>query len=99
MDDSRRNVNLKIADKSYKLVARDDDDEHYMRLAADRINELYNKFNLKFTDVQPIDKLAFVALNLTVAYLRTDEAKKDIETGVKQVSEDLKTYLTKINNR
>lgn len=98
MDESRRKVNLIIADKSYNLVAKSDDEEHYMRLAADKINELYVKFNQKYTNVPPKDKLAFVALNMTIAYLRSDDALQDIEGNLKGISRDLESYLDKIDN-
>lgn len=99
MKDNLIAVNLRIADRPYVMRARNAEEEHYMRLAADKINQLYKELYQIHANIASQDKLAYVALRLTVAFLKADEAKTGIEGSVKQISEDLRTYLDKIENR
>lgn len=95
VDPTKHSIKLKIAGKEYSLVATQES-EHYMRLAAERINQKLSDYDKRYPDQTALDKLAFVALSEEIAMLvsKHNLDKNNEETA--KLSKDLRLYLTKI---
>ena len=95
VDPTRHSIKLKIAGKEYSLVATQES-EHYMRLAAERINQKLQDYDQKFPDQTTLDKLAFVALSEEISMLVSKHNLDKNNEETSKLAKDLRLYLNKI---
>ncbi|MEG1837661.1 MAG: cell division protein ZapA [Bacteroidaceae bacterium] len=89
-------INLQIADVTYPLFIKSDDEE-LVRKAGKQINDKLNKYRAHFPNLEPEKFMAMVALDLSTENLRL-EKKNDIEPfaeSIKQLTEELEEYFKK----
>ena len=86
-------VVLKIAGKEYELDAASPEMEQMMRLAADDVNEMLEKFDTRFPDAALIDKFAFVAVQEAVGKLYAKKKFEVVRTEVGSLHDELESYL------
>ena len=94
-DQTKHSITLKIGGKEYKLVATQES-EHYMRLAADRINSMLEEYDAKYPDQTMADKLVFVALMNTISMLVAKKGLAQNTDELAKLEKELKAYLNKI---
>ena len=68
-----------------------------MRKAADQINQQISLYDRKYSTVQTLDKLAFIALSNTVAMLNYRDEKTNLQNAVNSLSGELDSYLKGID--
>ena len=89
-------ITLMIAGKRYQVVAKSPSDEQYMRMAAEQINIQLKSYDRIFKSVSDYDKLVFVALSHTTAFLRGKDEREKLERDVDSVSNQLNSYIEDI---
>ena len=89
-------ITIMIAGKSYVLPAKTATEEHYIRLAAERINRTFALYSEKFSSVSDFDKLAFSALADTIVLLKLEKEKAELNSSLSALSSELDSYLKKI---
>lgn len=94
-DQTKHSITLKIAGKEYRVVATPEQ-EHYYRLAADKVNATLKDYEVRFPTQTLNDKLAFVALSETVARLTTKRNCDKLVAEYDDLGKELHTYLDKI---
>lgn len=88
-------IKIKIAGKEYTLVATQES-EHYMRLAADKINAMLADYDTRYPDQTMVDKLVFVALTNTISMFVAKKGLAQSTDETAKLEKDLKAYLNKI---
>lgn len=94
-DQTKHSITLKIAGKEYRVIATPEQ-EHYYRLAADKVNATLKDYETRFPTQTLTDKLAFVALSETVARLTTKRNCDKELAKYDDLEKELHTYLDKI---
>jgi len=92
-----QSIKIKIAGKEYPFQVTSEEMEHYMRLAAEDVNETLGTYSAKFPDKELSDKLVFVALIETIGKLK---ALKKADTGdreLKSLGSALQSYLDSVS--
>jgi|GEM_PF-632348 cell division protein ZapA (FtsZ GTPase activity inhibitor) len=95
VDPTKHSIKLKIAGKEYSLVATQES-EHYMRLAAERINQKFGEYDKQYPEQTTLDKLAFVALSEEISMLVSKRNLDKTNDEVSKLAKDLRVYLGKI---
>lgn len=95
VDPTKHSIKLKIAGKEYSLVATQES-EHYMRLAAERINQRFTEYDKQYPDQTTLDKLAFVALSEEISMLVSKRNLDKTNDEVSKLAKDVRVYLSKI---
>ena len=91
-----QSITIKIEGRSYQLKATSTEQEQIMRIAAEKINEKLSFYGSRYPDKQLSDKLAFVALNETIAHLTLQKKLKDLDAEARQLESLQKDYLDNI---
>lgn len=94
-DQTKHSITLKIAGKEYRVIATPEQ-EHYYRLAADKVNATLKDYEVRFPTQTLTDKLAFVALSETVARLITKHNCDKQVAKYDNLGKELHNYLDKI---
>ena len=89
-------ITIMIAGKIYVLFAKTATEEHYIRLAAERINRSFALYSENFSSVSDFDKLAFSALADTIVLLKLEKEKAELDSSLSALSSELDSYLKKI---
>lgn len=90
-----QNIKIKIADREYQMVAKSQDDEELIRLAADSINKKIEGYVSKFPGKPMHDILSFVALNEGISSILS---RKELETARKEIAELVRNTDSYLNN-
>ena len=88
-----QNITLSIAGKLYPLKASSPGTEEVMRLAAESINAMLDKYNAKFPDRNPDEKMAFVALQQTVSRISAERKLVALNAKLDSLEKELGDYL------
>ena len=72
-----QDITLKVAGKSYSLSAASPEMEQLMRLAAQDVSAMMTKFDARFPDSSPEDKLVFVAIQEAAGKLSAQKKMKN----------------------
>lgn len=88
-----QNITLKVAGREYPLVAKTPTQEQTMRLAAQEVNSLLDKYNQLYPNRSLEDKLAFVALNSTMGKISEHRKLELIQEEVLALKNDTDSYL------
>ncbi|MBO4447443.1 MAG: cell division protein ZapA [Bacteroidales bacterium] len=94
-----QSIKIKIAGREYPFQVTSEDQEHYMRLAADDVNETLATYSQKFPDKELADKLVFVALIETMARLRFQKKAALAEQEANSLGSELKAYLESVSKK
>lgn len=91
-----QSIKIKIAGKEYPFQVTSEEQEHYMRLAADHVNEVLGRYTTQFPDKELADRLVFVALVEAIDKLK---ALKKLDTNsreLKSLGSALQSYLESV---
>lgn len=91
-----QSITLKIAGKDYQFVAQTPESERLMRLAAENINAMYSKYDERFPDKTPVDKLAFVSLMQSMNMLQAQNKATKLSSEADALKAELDAYLANI---
>lgn len=94
-DQTKHSITLKIAGREYRVIATPEQ-EHYYRLAADKVNATLKDYEVRFPTQTLTDKLAFVALSEAVARLITKHNSDKLVSKYDNLGKELHNYLDKI---
>ena len=91
-----QSITIKVAGKEFPFQVTSEETEHYMRLAADNVNELLGRYTTQFPDKELADRLVFVALIEAIDKLK---ALKKLDTNsreLKSLGSALQSYLESV---
>ena len=88
-----QDITLKVAGKPYRLSAASPEMEQLMRLAAAEVSEMVTKFDAKFPDSSPEDKLVFVAIQEAAGKLSAQKKLARLVEEVEELQGDVTNYL------
>ena len=88
-----QDITLKVAGKSYSLSAASSEMEQLMRLAAQDVSAMMTKFDARFPDSSPEDKLVFVAIQEAAGKLSAQKKMSRIVEEVEALQGDVAAYL------
>ena len=91
-----QSITIKIAGKTYNLKAASEEQEQFMRLAAEGINKKLSNFDARYSGAEMIDKLAFVTLNEAVNRLAYQARLSELEKEIDALKAETGSYLEKI---
>lgn len=75
-ENSTISINVSIANKSFPMTVKSQEEEEIYRAASKRIQNMISKFHEKYNGADPLDFLYFTAFQHTVALIR-EEKKND----------------------
>ncbi|MBQ9450973.1 MAG: cell division protein ZapA [Bacteroidales bacterium] len=88
-----QDITLKVAGKPYKLSAASPEMEQLMRLAAADVTAMMTRFDARFPDSSPEDKLVFVAIQEAAGKLSAQKKMSRIVEEVEALQGDVAAYL------
>ena len=88
-----QDITLKVAGKPYRLSAATPEMEQLMRLAAADVTDLMTKFDARFPDSSPEDKLVFVAIQEAAGKLSAQKKMSRLVEEVQTLESDVAAYL------
>ena len=88
-----QDITLKVAGKPYRLSAASPEMEQLMRLAAAEVSEMVTKFDARFPDSSPEDKLVFVAIQEAAGKLSAQKKMSRLVEEVQTLESDVAAYL------
>ena len=91
-----QDITLKVAGKPYRLSAASPEMEQLMRLAAAEVSEMVTKFDARFPDSSPEDKLVFVAIQEAAGKLSAQKKMSRLVEAVEALQGDVSAYLEAI---
>ena len=94
-----QDITLKVAGKPYRLSAASPEMEQLMRLAAAEVSEMVTKFDARFPDSSPEDKLVFVAIQEAAGKLSAQKKMSRLVEEVEELQGDVTSYLEGITKK
>ncbi|MBO7076738.1 MAG: cell division protein ZapA [Bacteroidales bacterium] len=94
-----QDITLKVAGKPYRLSAASPEMEQLMRLAAADVSEMVTKFDARFPDSSPEDKLVFVAIQEAAGKLSAQKKMSRLVAEVEELQGDVTSYLEGITKK
>lgn len=94
-----QSITLKIAGKEYAMKATSPEMEQMMRTAAEVINQKLTAYDARFPDKTLVDKLAFVALNESVARISYQKRLSVVAEETKEMLRETDKYLDSIEKK
>lgn len=91
-----QSITIKIAGKEYPFQVTSEEMEHYMRLAADHVNETLGNYSARFPDKELADKLVFVALIEAIDKLKAMKRLDTSDRELKTLGSALQSYLDSV---
>ena len=88
-----QDITLKVAGKPYRLSASTPEMEQLMRLAAQDVTAMVTKFDARFPDSSPEDKLTFVAIQEAAGKLSAQKKMSRLVEEVQALEGDVAAYL------
>ena len=88
-----QDITLKVAGKPYRLSAATPEMEQLMRLAAADVTAMMTKFDARFPDSSPEDKLVFVAIQEAAGKLFAQKKIARLAEEVESLGADVAAYL------
>ena len=94
-----QSIKVIIGGKDYPLKASTPEMEHYMRIAAEQINQKLDTYNAKYPDLPVADKLAFVCLQEVVSRLSCQKKIASMKAEADSFLNETSAYLQKIETK
>lgn len=94
-----QDITLKVAGKPYRLSAASPEMEQLMRLAAAEVSEMVTKFDARFPDSSPEDKLVFVAIQEAAGKFSAQKKMSRLVEEVEALQGDVASYLEGITKK
>ena len=94
-----QDITLKVAGKPYRLSAASPEMEQLMRLAAAEVSEMVTKFDARFPDSSPEDKLVFVAIQEAAGKLSAQKKMSRLVEEVEALQGDVASYLDGVTKK
>ena len=92
-------ISIKIAGRTYNLMATSPEQEEVYRLAAEAINKRLADYTRKNRDKNIMDLMSLVALNETVYRIGLQKEAETAENERGQLERDLDRYLQDIHTK
>ena len=94
-----QDITLKVAGKPYRLSAATPEMEQLMRAAAADVSAMVTKFDARFPDSSPEDKLVFVAIQEAAGKLSAQKKMSRLVAEVEELQGDVTSYLEGITKK
>ena len=94
-----QDITLKVAGKPYRLSAATPEMEQLMRAAAADVSAMVTKFDARFPDSSPEDKLVFVAIQEAAGKLSAQKKMSRLVAEVEELQGDVTGYLEGITKK
>lgn len=86
-------IYVDIASHKYEMHVDSPEQEHNLRVAAERLNQVLKRYQEKFVNVSEVDVLSFAALNESMAALGAIQEVERLRKQIKNLESDFSTYL------
>lgn len=93
-----QNITLNIAGMQFQLKAASQDMERLMRLAADDINKMLDRYTERYPDKKLEEKLLFVTLTQAVSRLNAQSKLNAALADEEKLAGELANYLKDIDS-
>ena len=90
-----QNITLVIAGRPFQLKAATPEMEQSMRLAAEDINRMLDRYTEKYPDKELIEKLLFVTLTQTVYRFNAQKKYNELSSEHEKLATEIAAYLSK----
>jgi len=94
-----QSIVIKIAGKSFPLKVTSPEAEQLMRLAAEDVNRMLERYDDKFPNTSQEDKLAFVSLQEAVGKLTAQRKFVALQEDLKAMDAETALYLKGIEGK
>ena len=94
-----QDITLKVAGKPYRLSAATPEMEQLMRAAAADVSAMVTKFDARFPDSSPEDKLVFVAIQEAAGKLSAQKKMSLLVEEVEALQGDVASYLDGVTKK
>ena len=91
-----QNITLVIAGKQFNLKASSPEMEQSMRLAAEDINRMLDRYTEKYPEKDYLEMLLFVTLTETVYKFNAQNKLNAVTAECEKLASELSGYLSKI---
>lgn len=91
-----QSIKIKVAGKEFPFQVTSEEMEHYMRLAADDVNETLGSYTARFPDKELEDRMVFVALIEAIGKLKAMKKLDTNEKELKSLGSALQSYLESV---
>lgn len=91
-----QSIKIKVAGKEFPFQVTSEEMEHYMRLAADDVNETLGSYTARFPDKKLEDRMVFVALIEAIGKLKAMKKLDTNEKELKSLGSALQSYLESV---
>lgn len=88
-----QDITLNVAGKPYRLSAATPEMEQLMRVAATEVSSLLTRFDSRFPESSPEDKLVFVAIQEAAGKLSAQKKMSRLAEEVESLGADVAAYL------
>ena len=88
-----QDITLKVAGKPYRLSAATPEMEQLMRRAAQDVTDMMTRFDARFPESSPEDKLVFVAIQEAAGKLSAQKKMSCLVEEVQALEGDVAAYL------
>ena len=88
-----QDITLNVAGKPFRLSAASPEMEQLMRLAAQDVSAMLTKFDARFPESSPEDKLTFVAIQEAAGKLSAQKKMSRLVEEVQALEGDVAAYL------
>ncbi|MBQ7269173.1 MAG: cell division protein ZapA [Bacteroidales bacterium] len=92
-----QSIKIKVAGKEYPFQVTSEEAEHYMRLAAEDVNDTLGNYSSRFPDKELADKLVFVALIEAIGKLKALKKLDTNDRELKSLGSALRSYLDSVS--
>ena len=88
-----QDITLNVAGKPYRLSAATPEAEQLMRVAATEVSTMLARFDARFPESSPEDKLIFVAIQEAAGKLSAQKKMSRLAEEVESLGADVAAYL------
>ena len=92
-----QSIKIKVAGTEYPFQVTSEEAEHYMRLAAEDVNDTLGNYSSRFPDKELADKLVFVALIEAIGKLKALKKLDTNDRELKSLGSALRSYLDSVS--
>ncbi len=91
-----QSIKIKVAGREYPFQVPTEEAEHYMRLAAEDVNEALGNYSTRFPDKELVDKLVFVAMIEAIDKLKALKKLDTSDRELRSLGGALQSYLESV---
>lgn len=92
-----RKIKVKISNREYVVTVQTEEDEQFVRQAADKVTASEADFMSKYPGRGQVDVLSIIALNAFVSNFKYHKVVDGIDREVRDLEEQTKSYLDSLD--